>query len=60
MDNIENILMEFTLSEILEHCDISEEEVLEILIKGGYIELPPFLEHLSIKEETRDSIEDIS
>lgn len=41
---ITEILSLFEISEILEMCDITEEETLEILVKGGHIELPPFIE----------------
>ncbi len=47
MDDISTLLEDMTLEDILEHCNITPEEVLNILINGGYIELPPFLEHLA-------------
>jgi len=40
----EAILKEFTLEEVLEMCDITPEEVLEILVERGLIVLPPFFQ----------------
>lgn len=37
---VELLLGEFELEVILDMCDITVEEVLEILVEGGHIELP--------------------
>lgn len=47
----ELLLKDFTLAEILEMCDITEDEVLKILLEGGHIAVPPFLEDT---EDTED------
>ena len=39
-----DLLNDLSLSDILEMCDISEEDVLIILYRGGHIDIPPFLE----------------
>ena len=54
MPNLTELLQDLTLEEILEHCNITEEEVLQILIDGGHVELPPFLEYLKQEEEQID------
>ncbi len=40
---IARLLELFTLDEALLLMDITPEEVLEILLTGGHVELPPFL-----------------
>lgn len=38
--SIDELLDTFGISEVLELSGISEQEVLEVLVKHGYIELP--------------------
>ncbi len=48
MDNyerIEEMLKVMEIEECLEHLDITPEEVLRILFRGGYVELPPWLDN---------------
>lgn len=40
MKDIEKLLETFTLEEILEHANVTPEEVLEFLFEEGFIELP--------------------
>lgn len=44
---IQDWLANFSLADILEMSDITEEQVLEILLEEGHIKLPPFLERAS-------------
>lgn len=44
----------FTIEEILEMCDITEYDVLEILYMGGHIDLPPFIEEVETYHELDD------
>lgn len=44
-DKINQLLELFPIDEILEMCDITEEETLTILVVGGHIKLPPFISH---------------
>lgn len=34
------LLQDYELINVLDMCDITEEEVLRILVEGGHIELP--------------------
>lgn len=41
---VARLLELFTLEEAILLMDITPEEVLEILLTGGHVELPPFLQ----------------
>lgn len=43
LDRITEVLKDYEFSEILEENDLTEEEVLTILILDGYIKLPETL-----------------
>ncbi len=55
VDKISDVLKDLSLSDILEHCNMTEEEALDILIGSGLLDLPPFLEHLYNQEEDNDN-----
>ncbi len=44
LDEIDELLELYELEEMFEVLDITPRRVLEILIAGGYVILPPFLE----------------
>lgn len=56
MVNIEQQLLwlldNFELEDLFEHLDIEPIQVLEILIYGGYVELPPYLENEDGQEQS--------
>ena len=39
-DKVAKLLDIYTMEELLELCDITPEEVIELLVDNGYIELP--------------------
>ena len=44
----------FSFEEILEECDLTEEEVLSILYDLGYVRVPPYLEDQDEQEAEED------
>lgn len=44
MDKVEELLSLYELEEMFEVLDITPHEVVTILLKHGYVTLPPFLE----------------
>jgi hypothetical protein len=44
-ERIEEMLKVMDIEECLEHLDITPEEVLRILFRGGYVALPPWLDN---------------
>jgi hypothetical protein len=51
----DNALSILSLSEILEQSGISEAEVLDILIRNGYIELPDYVRRLCTEESFEET-----
>lgn len=51
MDQIEELLELFPLEELFEHLDITPYQVLKILLDGGHVNIPPYLER---DDEYRD------
>ena len=47
----------FSIEDILEMCDITEYDVLEILVMGGHIELPPFIQDIEINDNMDQEID---
>ena len=47
-DRISLLVEQWTLEEIFDMMDISPEQVISILIEGGHVELPPFLEGFDV------------
>lgn len=48
---ITRLLELFSLEEAIMLMDITPEEVVEILVTGGHVELPPFLDDEIIEDE---------
>jgi len=48
---IREMLELYSLDDLFEVLDITPERVLEILLEGGHVELPPFLEMNDGQEE---------
>ena len=42
-ERLEELLQDFTLEELLEHCNMTPEEALTLLYLNGHLELPEFL-----------------
>lgn len=53
-DIIKTMLEEFSIEDLLEMMDITPEQVLEILLEGSHVEVPPFFQR-SLNEEDEDS-----
>ncbi len=47
----------FSFEEILEECDLTEEEVLSILYDLGYVRVPPYLEDSDYEQEAEEDEE---
>ncbi len=58
MYDLEEVLELHSLEELLEICDITSVKVLEILLAGGHIELPPYLIKEYIEEDEGFSTEE--
>ena len=52
MDKVEELLSLYELEELFEVLDITPYDVVTILLKHGYVTLPPFLEDYDDEEET--------
>ena len=48
------MLEQWSLDELFEMMDITPERVMEILLEGGHIVLPPFMDDFDV-EETSDN-----
>jgi hypothetical protein len=44
MDKVEELIDLYDTEELFEVLDITIDEVVRILLKHGYVQLPPFLE----------------
>lgn len=53
-DVIKTMLEEFSLEDLLEMMDITEQQVLEVLLEGGHVKVPPFFERY-LNEEDEDA-----
>lgn len=53
-DIIKTMLEEFSIEDLLEMMDITPEQVLEILLEGSHVEVPPFFQRY-LNEEDEDS-----
>ena len=51
---IEFMLEQWPLEELLEMMDITRSRVLEILLDGGHVVLPPFMEDVEVGDETNE------
>ncbi len=43
-DKLNFMIEQWSLDELFEMMDITPQQVLEILVEGGHVELPPFME----------------
>jgi hypothetical protein len=43
-NKVRELLETLSLEEVFEHLDITPEDVIEILLQGGYVVLPPWLD----------------
>lgn len=52
---IQELLDLYSVEELFEVCDITNEEVVEILLRNGYIKIPAHIERLYDEEELDSS-----
>lgn len=57
MDEFELLLEVYSLEELFEELDLEPREVLEILYRHGYIELPTWLDNGRFPDEDEDERE---
>ena len=54
-DPIRELLELYTIEEALEVLEVTPYEVIEMLLRHGYAELPPFLQRDDDGEDTEDT-----